>query len=129
MRNAKLGAQKYVGSRSRTCASPAAETVHDETNPSEVIGSSSSGSRTASSASRRSPAPTATVEELMPLDRLRAGLAEYLVRARRAGSLELGRHVDVVQLGRVQAHDLLLALGAQPREVRELSIVRHLPVD
>src|SRR5262249_60819546 len=39
IRKAKLGAQKYVGSRSRTWASPSADTGHDETNPSEVIGS------------------------------------------------------------------------------------------
>src|SRR3984893_12730704 len=50
MRKAKLGAQKYVGSRSRTRASPSAETVHEATKPSEVIGSSSSGSRTVSCA-------------------------------------------------------------------------------
>ena len=39
-----------MGSRSRTCASPSAETAHDATKPSEVIGSSSSGSRTVSAA-------------------------------------------------------------------------------
>src|SRR6516162_1741209 len=56
MRKAKLGAQKYVGRRSRTRASPSAETVHDATKPSEVIGSSSSGSRTVASAARARPA-------------------------------------------------------------------------
>ena len=50
IRKAKFGAQKYVGSRSRTCTSPSSDTVHDETKPSAVTGSSSSGSRTASNA-------------------------------------------------------------------------------
>ena len=50
IRKAKLGAQKYVGNRSLTVVSPPADTVHEVTKPSEVIGSSSSGSRTVSSA-------------------------------------------------------------------------------
>ena len=52
IKNAKFGAQKYVGNRSRTCTSPAAETTHDDTNPRSVTGSSSSGSRTVASAAR-----------------------------------------------------------------------------
>jgi hypothetical protein len=42
------------------------------------------------------------------------------VRARSAGNLKLGRDLDVVELGRVQPEDLLLALGAEAREVGEL---------
>jgi hypothetical protein len=33
-----LGAQKNVGSRNRTLATPAEETAHDDTNPSSVTG-------------------------------------------------------------------------------------------
>ena len=60
----KFGEQKNVGSRNRTVAttpdpSGSSDTVHDLTNSSEVMGSSSSGSSTVSSAaqtaSRRTP--------------------------------------------------------------------------
>ena len=44
MRKEKFGAQKKVGNRSRTVATPSADTVHDSTKSRSVIGSSSSGS-------------------------------------------------------------------------------------
>jgi hypothetical protein len=50
IRKAKFGAQKYVGSRRCTSATPSTDPWHDATNPSVVTGSSSSGSRTVSSA-------------------------------------------------------------------------------
>ena len=46
MRKEKFGAQKKVGNRSRTVATPSADTVHDSTKSRSVIGSSSSGSST-----------------------------------------------------------------------------------
>ena len=48
----KLAAQKNVGRRRSTVATPSGETVHDDTNSSSVIGSSSSGSRTVPSAAQ-----------------------------------------------------------------------------
>src|SRR5216683_4588214 len=186
MRKAKLGAQKYVGSRSRTRTSPSAETVHEATKPSEVIGSSSSGSRTVSSAARSrdgattgavmftcsltsgrfEAAPSLVARTLLPAprrDALRRRLPSSLVprssvqaAPRPGGSLtlrssvqasprpsvrsrprdqlsvvrrgrgaltcvepELGRNVDVVELGRVQAQDLLLRRGVDPGVVGE----------
>src|SRR6202050_3135557 len=129
IRNAKLGAQKYVGSRSLTCASPSPETVHKVTKPSEVMGSSSSGSRTvrraASSAFSRGGDPPD-----LPLRSARAGRpavadrtslpAEAVIplvinqrsvvprgRLPRVGrQLEFRRHLDVVERRRVQAKDL-----------------------
>ena len=66
MRYAKLGAQKYVGSRRCTDASPSSETDAEATKPSVVIGSSSSGSRTSPRASRRVRDPTTLVMPAWP---------------------------------------------------------------
>ena len=62
IRNEKFGAQKNVGSRRCTDATPSPETVQEATKSRAVIGSSSSGSSTVPSAcqteSRRlTPAP------------------------------------------------------------------------
>src|SRR4029077_2634448 len=98
------------------------------TNPSEVIGSSRSGSRTVSSAARAASAPADRVvtggvtPSSCPRDRLRTALAQHLVRAGRAGlsgQLVLGRHLDAVESGGVQAEDLLLARDPQLPEVGE----------
>src|SRR5216684_6876966 len=180
MRKAKLGAQKYVGSRSRTCASPSAETVHEATKPSEVIGSSSSGSRTVPNAlftssltaGRFEAAPSLVAPLLSPGTAAPLARSRLLVRSPRGalrrrlpsslvprssvqasprpsvrsrprdqlsvvrrgrGALtcvepELGRNVDVVELGRVQAEDLLLRRGVDPGVVGEL-VTRVVPVD
>src|SRR4051794_5103278 len=152
MRNAKLGAQKYVGRRRCISASPSGETDHDATNPSVVIGSSNSGSRTPPRASR-----TSVLVMLYLLGRAAARLyrpsSDEAAQARpgvqtphgaphrscrldqlgvvpRAGlgDLQLLRHLDVVELGRVEAEDLLLRGRGDPRVVGEL-VARVVPVD
>ena len=120
MRNAKFGAHCGVGRRRRTSTSPAADATHEETKPSVVIGSSSSGSYTPPSAAsacarRLTPAP--------PTSSRRPGPAAGI------GEPEALGHVDAVELRGVEAEDLLLALDAEPRVVREVLVVGHLPVD
>ena len=116
--------------------------LHDATKPSEVIGSSSSGSRTVSSAASTGPARAA--------GRLAGGLPRRPGRpgGHRSGhapatscasscaagvpgagvQLVLGRHLDAVELRRVQAEDLLLPRRAEPRVVGEL-VTGVVPVD
>src|SRR3954464_15035690 len=126
MRNEKFGAQKNVGSRSRTAATPSPETVHEATKSRSVIGSSSSGSSTVPSARqtssrrvtaapRRRPARPGTRVLTWPArSRLRSLhlLLQLLARlhglVRRRGDPALRRDVDVVELGRVDPEDLLL---------------------
>src|SRR4029078_488497 len=97
-----------------------------------------SGSRAVSSAARTISVRAyrvvtgAVMPSSCPRDRLRAALAQHLVRAGRAGlggHLVLGRHLDAVESGGVQAEDLLLARDTQLRELGVLLAVRHLPVD
>src|SRR5205823_6952201 len=97
-------------------------------------GSSSSGSRTVSSAlstaSVRAADPAITGAVMLAsslLDQL--GVLPGGRGAGLGGQLVLVRHLEVVEPGRVQAEDLLLARDTQPRVVGELLAVRHLPFD
>ena len=87
-------------------------TATECTKPSSVIGSSSSGSITASSAPHRpdhadSVGPRQAARQARRSYRRRAARR----RARRRRATAAPRHRDVVDLGRVQAEDLLLLLG------------------
>src|SRR5262245_46194287 len=90
------------------------------------MGSSSSGSRTVSSAASRGVV-LAAVAVMLLIDQLcvfsgrrSAGIGQQLA---------FGRHLDVVKLRGIEPEDLLLSGDAEPRVVRELLGVWHLPVD
>ena len=121
IRNAKFGAQKYVGRRRAPTRLRRPDTSQDATKPSTVTDSSSSGSRTG-----RGPGPPAQPRTPRPcVQRSRcSGRAETptpwrrLPGRRRRGppragvrELQLGRDVDAVERRGVQAEDLLLRLG------------------
>src|SRR4029079_4919178 len=95
--------------------------MSERTNPSVVIGSSSSGSTTAPNAAyANSCRLTSRTHQIV-------GAARTNSRLSGCRQLQLGRHRDVIHLGGVEAEDLLLLIGGDLRVLTE--VVGNLEVD